>query len=162
MAGKAESVGKAIGRFISWPLETGAKLGSKVFLGGAKATGGAVGGTAGASFGFAKGFLAGAKKPLIAAGIVGAVAAAIYTFRGKPYKSEVPDPLDTGLPPMDMGMDPMAQSPQTMMGMQPVEGPMAQRVLAGRGMTPGVDTGLPGTPNIDGKPVQDLGAPRGM
>lgn len=50
----------------------------------------------------------------------------------------------------------------TLMGMERTPGEHAARVLAGRGMgaAQGFDASNPNIPSPDGRPVQDLGAPR--
>jgi len=56
-------------------------------------------------------------------------------------------------------MPPVMVDPQanTMMGMQPVEGPMAQRILAQRGgMSAGVDPSNPGLMDVDGSGQQPV------
>ena len=99
----------------------------------------------------------GAKKMAGRAGLfalaAGAVVAAPFVISGMRKKRAFSPDMMPPPPPMPEVMEAPMMQPQgqTLMGQQLVtDGPMAQRVMAQRGMGAGLDTGNPGLMDIDG------------
>jgi hypothetical protein len=110
----------------------------------------------------------GAIGSLVAAAVV-AVPLIAGNFSGKRrlHADDVPLPPELDIPPVSQFVPQQASQPETLMGVEPVEGSLAKRVKMQRaGLSSGVDAGAPsimrpdGTNAIDGgRAAEDLGAP---
>ena len=152
-------------RFWNKPIP-GLGFMDKPFAAGAGMVGGAAKWTGNRMMGGLKGV---GKGAAIAGGLAMGIYAAsslVNAVRGgredepepqKPQPTMVDPYAEMGLIPPEMAMG--APQQETMMGMAPVEGTFVQRLKAGRG---GRDVAMgnpnPNAPDVDGRPVQDMGS----
>jgi hypothetical protein len=191
LASGGRSAANAVGNVMAWDVGAAAQRGVNsvanggrsvanavtsapgAIADGAVALGSGAKSLAGKGLGLTKvGMKKAGKVAAIAAAVVGSVylvSRLVNSMRSNREYHPEPQAPDMAMMPdayaMDMQQQGAMMGQPTLMGMAPVEGAHAQRVLAGRGqgMTAGVDASSPameqdGRSTVDGRPIQDLGS----